>query len=329
MIISVLKNHAGFYSELFFLLNHYMHIKKINSSFKILSHQWLFKYKLGWEDYFKNIDIIGEDKNEYLKYGEEWYNSLSAEDKHKYTYDTTQTIRTFTHLFAIGHFTMYDYKNAIKEIYVYNDKIREIINNVKKYLSLKNYDGIFIRRGDKLISRESNFINSEKFVELLLVKNPQCKTIFLQTDDYNSYLEIQKYIEQKKLQIDVITLCDENTKGGMIIFNYNQEKLSNEKNNNDTNPSRDYIIQSIDTLYKYKPVNTMTNDEIYLHVMDMLIGIDIILESNFVVCDFSSNVSRFIKLAHKNSENVFDILNPDKDIDWDCVICPGYSFYYK
>lgn len=327
MIISILKNYAGFYSELFFLLNHYMHIKKINSSFKLLSHKWLFKYKLGWEDYFKNIDVIGNNIDEFSKYGEEWYDSLSANDIHNHTYDTTQSIRTFTHLFAIGHFTMYDYKNAIKEIYVYNDRIRDIINDVKKYLSLTNYGGIFIRRGDKLISRESNFINLEKFVDLLLSKNPDCKTIFLQTDDYNSYLEIKKYIDEKNLQIKLVTLCNENTKGGMVIFNYNKDKLNNEINNNDIN--NEYLIQCINNLYNYKPVNTMNNDEIYQHVIDMLIGIDIILESDVVICDFSSNVSRFIKLAHKNSENVFDILNPNKDIDWDCVICPGYSFYYK
>jgi len=330
MIITVLKNHAGFYSELFFLLNHYLYIKKIGSSFKILSHKWLFKYKLGWEDYFKNIDVIGDYYHqhfEYRTYGEEWYDLLSPSDIHTHTYDNTQNIRTFNHLYAIGHFSMNDYKRAIKEVYVYNDKIREIIENTKKELSLTNYSGIFIRRGDKLISRESNFIDTYKFVDLLLIKNPECKTIFLQTDDYNCYLEMKKYIEDNNLQINLITLCKENTKGGMIIFNYNQEKLINEKNSNDGN--KEYLLQTISHLYQYKPVNTMNNEEIYEHVIDMLTGIDILLNSKMVICDYSSNVSRFIKLAHNNSNNVFNILNSEKDIDWDSVICPGYDFFYK
>jgi hypothetical protein len=330
MIITVLKNHAGFYSELFFLLNHYLHIKKTHSSYKVLSHKWLFKYKLGWEDYFKNIDVIGNyyhEHYEYRMYGETWYDSLSPIHIHMHTYDNNQNIRTFNHLYAIGQFSMYDYKNAIKEVYVYNDTIREIIENTKKNLSLTNYSGIFIRRGDKLISRESNFIGSEKFIELLLIKKPDCKTIFLQTDDYNCYLEIKKYIEDKNLQINIVTLCKEDTKGGMIIFNYHQQKLNAEKDNNDTNNL--YLLQSINDLNNYKPVNTMNNEEIYQHVIDMLTGIDILLNSDMVICDFSSNVSRFIKLAHNNSNNVLNIVNPEKDIDWDSVVCPGYDFYYK
>ena len=53
---------------------------------------------------------------------------------------------------------------------------------------------------------------------------------------------------------------------------------------------------------------------------------NILINSNICICDFQSNVSRFVKLAHKNSDNVFDIINPNSDIDYNKKVCPGYSF---
>jgi hypothetical protein len=56
----------------------------------------------------------------------------------------------------------------------------------------------------------------------------------------------------------------------------------------------------------------------------MIIGIDICSKSNICICDYQSNVSRFIKLFHNNPNNVYDIIN--EDIDYNKIQNPAYGF---
>jgi hypothetical protein len=300
MITSVLAKQAGFYSQLFFLLNHYLFARYTNSNFMIDSNNWLFKYKLGWEDYFINVNITNfSNKNNIISLGH-----------HKQICDCK----------------IDSYKSAIKNVYIYNNFVTEKIKLTKNNLSLQeNYDAIFIRRGDKL-SGESDFISTEKYIEILLNKNPNCHTIFVQTDDYNCFLDVKNYIVEKKLNIKIVTLCKENTKGGMIIFNCNKSGIEWAINSHEKN--KKYISSVIDNLRSTTPIDKLNNTEIYHHTLDMLIGIQIVLESNIVICDYSSNVSRFIKLANKNSNNVFDVNNPDKDIDWNRTRCPAFELLF-
>jgi hypothetical protein len=69
MIISILDSSAGFYSQLFFLLNHYLYAEEKKLKFIIDSSNWLFKFNKGWNDYFItfNADNI-VDKNNSNKY---------------------------------------------------------------------------------------------------------------------------------------------------------------------------------------------------------------------------------------------------------------------
>lgn len=297
MINSILSKNAGFYSQFFFLVNHYLHAKKNNLNFKVHSDDWLFKYKNGWEDYFKYIDIN---------------TGIVTDHQH------------FSHFNVIEDFKLSEYKTAIQQIYNYNDCITEKILITKNQLTLKsNYDAIFIRRGDKLCE-ESNFVCTEKYIEILLNKNPDCHTIFVQTDDYNCYLDVKNYVNDHNLSIDVVTLCDENNKGGMIIISDYKRRIELALNEHSTN--KYYISTVIDNLRSKIPIDQLNDEELYKHTTDMLIGIQIVLESNIVVCDYSSNVSRFIKLAHKNSDNVFELNNPDNDINWNRTICPAFCF---
>jgi hypothetical protein len=89
--------------------------------------------------------------------------------------------------------------------------------------------------------------------------------------------------------------------------------------------NKEYISTVLENLRNTTPIEQLNNEEIYQHTIDMLIGIDIVLNADFVICDYSSNVSRFIKLANKNSNNVFDINQPDKDIDWNKTNCPAFE----
>jgi hypothetical protein len=294
MIISILNKDSGFFSQFFFTLNHYLYCKKYNLNFKINSEKWLFKSNNGWCDYFK--EILLNYNNDFLE--------------NYYSYPN-----------IIEEFKIIDYKNIINEVYIYNENTQNEIITKKKELNIidNNYDSIFIRRGDKLIN-ESEYINGEEYLKILLVKNPNCNKIFLQTDDYNSYLELKKYINQNNLNIELLTLCDENTKG-FVIFNEHL-KIINENNINN------YLLNNKE-IKNTEPIDLLDNNKIFKHTLDMIIGIDIVLKSNICILDYQSNVSRFIKLAHNNSNNVYDLRNIDLDINYNKYICPSYGHSFN
>ena len=298
MFISILDRSGGFFSCFFFTMNHYLSCKLRGHSFILNTEYWLFKAVNGWTDYFAPIDFIGEhDDNElYIL-------------KHYQTADP---------------FSLHDYKNIIQKMYIYNDATKLYIIKEKMALGLDNkqYGSIFIRRGDKL-SAESKYIPTEAYLDILLLKSPGCKTIFLQTDDYNCFLDLKQCVFKKGLSIEVITMCHENNKG-MVIFDHN---LTNglEKAIYSNEDNKEYLSTVMEDLRNAKPVNQMDSPEIYQHTMEMIIGIDIVLGSQLCVCDYQSNVSRFIKLAHPTSSSVYDVLNPDLDIDMNQTLCPAFG----
>lgn len=277
MLVSILDKSAGFYSMFHFTLNHLIFCKKNNISFQIDSTHWLFRHKHGWTDYFKHFEL----KN-----------------------DNYTPVKYIKHYQTLGDYPLYEYVNAIKEIYVYNDTVSTEIEKVKQINNLQKgeYDSIFIRRGDKLIC-ESIYIPIEKYMDLLLQINPNCQTVFLQTDDYRAYLELEEYVRTRNLTIKTLTICEPNTNGMVIFENRYREKLQ----------------------ITGKMVAELNTEEIYKHTLDMIIGVDILLNSNICVCDYQSNVSRFIKLAHVNPNNVHDVMNPNEDIDMNRIECPSFG----
>ena len=306
-VITILNKSAGFFSQFFFMANHFIYAIKNNLVHKIDGSGWLFNYNLGWYDYFENI--IFRDNNSK--------NNIVSSHGH-----------------VLGHFTLSDYKEAIKILYKYNQNIKDEIDKTKKKLDLigKEYDSIFIRRGDKMCG-ESYYINGEEYVKELLKINPECKILFLQTDDYNCYLEISEYINNNNLDINIITLCDEKMKGGVIVNDINLSGLNDLKNGTkEMIPhfhNRDYVKTVFDSLKENIPVTLMSNEQIYNHTLQMIIGIDFVLNSERCICEFSSNVSRFIKLAHKDSSKVYHILDINKQINWDITECPAFGDEWK
>lgn len=298
MIVSILDKTSGFFSMLFFVINHYIYCSKNNINFTLNTDNWLFKYKRGWEDYFENIDINFNENDNII------------------TYVTPDKI--------LSDYKIIDYKEIINKFYIYNSSTYNSILDIKKKLNItdKNYDSIFIRRGDKLIN-ESIYINASEYINVLLKKNPNCTTIFLQTDDYNCYLEIEEYININNLNIKLLTICDENSKG-FIVFNKHLNSIKNLNIENKLN--HDYVKLNINNITNIS-VEQMNDLDIYNHTINMIIGIDIVLNSNICITDYSSNVARFIKLAHNNSNNVHDLRFYETDIEYEKIHCPSYSFY--
>jgi hypothetical protein len=297
IVISNLSKNAGFYSELFFLLNHYLYCKDNKINFKINSDNWLFKYKDGWTDYFEPIEL-------------KFYENL----KEKNVY----------HKDILTEFTINDYKEAINDVYKYNDFTKTNIEKTIENLNLKNkqYSSIFIRRGDKLAS-ESIIINEDEYLKILLDKNPNCNHLFVQTDDYNSVINLQKLIDEKKINIKIYTLCPIE-QYGTIVLNREKNNLLNACSENETN--KKYLSENINKMTNNKSVEDMNNEEIKQHTLDMIIGIDIVKNSDYCILDYQSNVSRFIKLFHNNPNNVINIMDVNNDIDYNKKICPGNGF---
>jgi hypothetical protein len=326
MIVSVLDKVAGFYSILFFTINHYMACKKNNTSFKIDSSEWLFKSVNGWTDYFRSIDFTGEpdhDSGEYVLTKEE-ARIIELSPINREFKDGVLSIRT-GHNCLIDNFNMHEYKRTIhNDFYLYNDAVQKEIDETKERLGLVSgeYDTIFIRRGDKLFC-ESQYYDTEKYVALLLQKHPECTTIFLQTDDYNCFLDIEKYILDHSLGVKVITLCDP-TSTGVVVFerDFTVDVHNCKIGGNQSNIK--YVEKIAENLHKTKPVSKMDSDEIYRHTVDMLVGVDICLHSKYCILDNQSNVARFISIAHNDQTKLFDVRYPDENIVMGWTMCPAY-----
>jgi hypothetical protein len=275
-----------------------MYAKNNNLNFSINTENWLFKYEKGWEDYLEPCLINTNPQINII-------------------YHTKVNI-------VLEHYSLKEYKDIIPHIYRLNPIIKSKIHTIKTKYTLHdgNYASIFIRRGDKLLS-ESRYYPSEQYLSKLVELWPDCKTIFLQTDDYSSFIDLQEVISRKKLDITLITLCDPNLRG-IIVFDYFKNILIKDDVNTIKEENKEYMKTVIDSLKKNKSVEEMNRTEIYEHMNTMLVGIDIVLSSKICICDYESNVGRFIKLAHPHFNNVHDINNTHVDLDK--IICPAYNF---
>jgi len=112
------------------------------------------------------------------------------------------------------------------------------------------YDSIFIRRGDKLVE-ESSIIYEEDYLKLLLSINPECNVIFLQTDDYNSFTNLQDLIIKNNYDIKIYTLCEKNEVGTLTT-----KAFKNKLINNTT-----HIDKNKDNIFKGKNVILVNTDD--------------------------------------------------------------------
>lgn len=310
MIISHIQTKdAGFFSSFFFMVNHYIYGKLNNTSFKLVTDKWLFKYEKGWEDYFLPIDFYKKNNNQI----------------EKVIYD---------HAIILDNYPWKMYCQMIPHIYKYNSKTETIINTSKNILSwaTNEYATIFIRRGDKLIT-ESILIPSENYLLYLLELYPECNKVFLQTDDYNVFLELIEYKEKHPnlKHIDIQTFCKKECVGGMVITMYSHNYYTKTESTQQPimNLTQQYTHNNLEHLKKYKPLEMQTPTEVYEHTMDMLIGIDMVFHGRICITDYQSNVTRFVKLGHPNMDSVYDIIRRTNLINLYNTKCPAYNCFYS
>ena len=301
MLVYFLQKNAGFFSEIFFMINYYLIGERYSLPFGINTSNWLFKYNNGWHDYFDSLKEIDENTNIQI-----------APQRIPEEIDFFQM-----EFYKNIDFTLQDYRNAVIHIFKLNNNLHNIYTNTVLNLKLNDYHSIFIRRGDKMI-QESIYIPTYKYIDRLLEKDNTVKTIFIQTDDYNVCLEAFHYINLLKLDIRVVTTCPP-SKCGVHMFNVNTKgsALSIE---NDT------YIKNQDK--NVKPIIEYNNEEIYDHTVEMWVGLEICKKSRFLELDMQSNVSRYLLLSHDNISSVIDVQNTVLDFNKP-VLCPTIGIKYK
>jgi hypothetical protein len=156
------------------------------------------------------------------------------------------------------------HKKLTISLFVKN-KITTQISNLKLP---DNYVFMHIRRGDKL-KHEANFIGFDKFICKHIEFNKNIKNIFIASDDYNTVLEANKYLQENKLDYKVYNIIDNNKKGHDTHFRLTHKNFFSEK----------------------EFINFMTE-------------VEIARLSKHVYCTYSSNVGRYIAVLHEDLNNI-------------------------
>ena len=75
-----------------------------------------------------------------------------------------------------------------------------------------------------------------------------------------------------------------------------------------------------------KSVQSYSSVEMKEHVEEMIIGLELCMNSEYLSTDFQSNVTRFLLCTHKNPENVFYVGSiPTPPLN-KCMVCPAKGF---
>ena len=292
LIFYLSENDGGFFCQIWKLVSNYLYAKKYNLQFLIDDSKWLFKNKLGWRDYFTSLSLVSEQTTIYNPI----HDQCNIEDA------------------RLNQFSLNEYINAIKEIFVFNSNMDNIYKK-KKALLPDMYNSIMIRRGCKMYG-ESKYISTDNYVKKLIEINNF--DIFVQTDDYTAYEEVCKVVKDYGLNINVTTTCPL-TQRGAFVFNYQPDIGSPISNLNN-----EYLLNLKNV--NQKSINSYSAEEMKEHVEEMLIGLKLCAESNYLVTDFQSNVTRFLLCIHNNPAHILSIGDVNKPLFNVALKCPAHGF---
>jgi hypothetical protein len=275
------KNDGGFYNHIFILISHFLTAKKLGFQFYIDDQNWLYSNNKGWNDYFTTTDLILDNTSyENIIYITE--NNEITEEK----------------------FKIHEFRDALIDVYKIQPNIMYKMNNLLENINFKkgDFDAIMIRRGDKMID-ESKIISAEEYLIPLIERDT--KNIFIETDDYNVYLELSSIIKNKynNKGIKLFTTCPTNKFGGVGFI----RSLDFIKNNNDQLRNKKYCEFMVEKTNI--AVDQFNKQQMKSHIETMLIGNEICKISRYLTTDFQSNLTRFLCMTHENISNVINVEN--------------------
>tara|TARA_B100001540_G_C15812121_1_gene645107 strand:+ start:2957 stop:3886 length:930 start_codon:yes stop_codon:yes gene_type:complete len=297
---------GGYCNQLWHLIGYYLYSKKNNLEFILDDLVWPWKNNKGWDDYFnsnfKLLRNVSSLKTPVFK-NPNWENTGYSRPE-------------------INVFTLSEYKNMFKNIMILNESLKNKLNDimVKFNLEPKKFDSIMIRRGSKMF-RESDYIKTEVYLNKLIEKNT--KKIFLQTDDYNCYEELKELIKEKKLNIEVITICPESKRGGVTAY---KNELNMIKNSLHKAKNKEYIKTFVQNFKKAE--DQYNPEEMKIHMEEMIIGLEICLLSKHLSLDLQSNVTRMLFTRYYDKNNVLVCDNSLIPEDNKILKNPAHEFEY-
>jgi len=273
------------------LVGNYLLATKNNLDFIYRDTEWLFKHTKGHEDYFNSVEIFKQAK----------------QIKQPVYYIKTSDLELSTQ-----KCTVEEYQKAFSFVTSLNESMEVKKQNLMTQFGLVEgeYDAMMIRRGEKIFN-ESYYIFTNDYLEKLIEKGT--RTIFVQTDDYNAFLEVSELVKSHP-EIKVVTTCPSSQKG-IVNFKQAREGLDNLFYNK-VNPfvqqedNKAYCEKSVKEIKK--SIEEYTPEEKKQHAEEVILGLEICSRSRFLVMDLQSNVSRYLFLKHNNLENIIivDSKNP-------------------
>lgn len=271
-----LNTSFGFFSIFFFLCKAYLFAKVKQLPFFVKNTKWAYDGGKGWHTYFKTLK----------------------------SYDGTGNAITMRHgdmPFICPRFTLKEYMQCIREIFVLQDDLTAVVEAFVK--DLGSYIAVYIRRGDKCA--ESPVVSEETIVSHMDLT--LADTVFVQTDDYRVVERMRQLLEPmgKKVVSRIPT-----TKRG------HYQNVDYVNNPNDTNPHKRNIV----------PFNNIVDKSIvYEDTAELLTSCLISCRGLACWVDYSSNVGRFMKLWSPETVRSYAgcPMNPDAFHD------PYFPFYAK
>jgi len=266
----------------------YLMANKKNKKMYLNDKDWIFKHTKGWNDYFESINI-------YNGYTDDSYININV--------DCRVPMDIYGELNFSNHkFTLEEYRDAFSKTLILNYSVRSLMDKIMTTNNLKEgeYDAILIRRGDKMYY-ESFYKDTSVYLDkLLLEKN--IKVVFLQTDDYNSYIEMQNIIKARNIDIKLICICPEWQRGVVHDKSY-VDDFKNKPSKLLQGTNKTYISNWLQA--KNKTTEELSPEEMREHIESAIIGLEICIQSRYLVVDFgSSNIARYLYIRHNNINNI-------------------------
>jgi len=295
-VLFVFNKNTGFYASYFFFLCAVLFCKEND-------------YELHIDDIQSAFFSRNYRMSKYINYPYKLRESIN------YDYVFNPCSKNFVSMGLVYKYTMQEYKNIINEQYLLTDFVKNKVNETIKNINLPDqYDAVMIRRGDKLAT-ESVLLGANLYAKKLFEVNPNCKFIFVHSDDNIACDEFIDSIKDKNINCYKIT--DTEQDGGTFLFtSFINSKSTIEQNS-------EYYEKVKNTVKKCTA--NMNKHEKHDHFMRMIIAFEIIQKSNILVTDYQSNSTRFLKLYHNNMNNVYSVLD-DTQINMDRKLCPCYGF---
>lgn len=274
----------GLYSELFNLCLAIVYAQQKDLLLELNTYLWNSRIKSGWLDYFEqtlkisNNPFSAQDKvytNEKPWIGKIYYNPKEFftfyyrnflnhiykifHPHHLLTKDIFEDMRSKSFINdTLGKNAFYLMKSSFIELYKLNFETSNLIKLKIKDLNIPDdYIGVHIRRGDKITSKEMNYIHNQKYIKAIVDHKALSNNVYIATDDTNIINDLKTELESK----------------GFTVY-YN---LQNDSKGFDEN-----AFNQADKQYRHK------------ETINVLLDMELLTHSKFFIGTYTSNLSRVV-----------------------------------